>query len=497
MIGSLRGARPLPRLFRAAGALAVLAAAGPAAGSGPLELAAVIHVHSTFSTGRYTPGELAAKAKALGLDILVLTDHDRVAVEYGLPPFRRLFKLAWEHPSVLRIGPELYLEEIARLNAGPEGLRVIPGVQSSPFYFWSGSPWDGSLTAHNLHKELLLVGMTRPEDYRGLPILHNGFSPAPVRGRIAVFAAAAGFLVAAVLFFVRARGRTRRAAAVIALVGLAAVLDRHPFASSRHDPYRGDPGIGPYQEVIDYVGRRGGLVFWAHPESNYPVAGLRLGPVTLATGHYAGDLARAHGYTGFAALYGDTDTVAAAGGLWDAVLSAYCRGERAAPVFAVAEADFHAEAPGQALDTYLNILRAASRELPAVVEALRRGRFYAVEKGVGWRLVLSRFEVRDTASGRAAAAGDELAAAGPVRVALRIEASDGLPREAAVDLVRDGVRVEAIAGVLPIELETDGAALRPGRGYYRLAARGAAGGRLVSNPVFVRGPAEARCGGAS
>ena len=42
-----------------------------------------LHTHSVFSDGTYTPGELVAEAKSLGL-IVALTDHNTAA---GLPEF--------------------------------------------------------------------------------------------------------------------------------------------------------------------------------------------------------------------------------------------------------------------------------------------------------------------------------------------------------------------------------------------------------------------------
>ena len=41
-----------------------------------------LHLHSTFSDGMYTPQELAAMAKAAGITVVALTDHDTVT---GLP----------------------------------------------------------------------------------------------------------------------------------------------------------------------------------------------------------------------------------------------------------------------------------------------------------------------------------------------------------------------------------------------------------------------------
>ncbi len=123
----------------------LLLACGSAWAGGNGQLSAVIHVHSTFSSGRLSPAELVERARAESLDVLVLTDHDRVAMEYGLPPFRRLLKLGVEMKSVVGGGPERFLEEIARLNMGQSSVLLIPGVQSSPFYHWGGSPLQGEL----------------------------------------------------------------------------------------------------------------------------------------------------------------------------------------------------------------------------------------------------------------------------------------------------------------------------------------------------------------
>ena len=42
-----------------------------------------LHTHSVYSDGTYTPGEIVAEAKRLGL-IVALTDHNTAA---GLPEF--------------------------------------------------------------------------------------------------------------------------------------------------------------------------------------------------------------------------------------------------------------------------------------------------------------------------------------------------------------------------------------------------------------------------
>ena len=40
-----------------------------------------LHVHSTASDGTFTPSELVAEAKKVGLKAFALTDHDTVAGE--------------------------------------------------------------------------------------------------------------------------------------------------------------------------------------------------------------------------------------------------------------------------------------------------------------------------------------------------------------------------------------------------------------------------------
>jgi len=106
-----------------------------------IQLNGVIHVHSTFSSGRYSIEELVAKAGEKHLEVLVLTDHDLVAMEYGLFPFRNLIKKRVEKKSVSLAGPQMYLSEIQRLNKQQQSVLIIPGVQSSPFYYWKGNPF--------------------------------------------------------------------------------------------------------------------------------------------------------------------------------------------------------------------------------------------------------------------------------------------------------------------------------------------------------------------
>ena len=104
-----------------------------------IQLPGVVHVHTTYSSGSYSIEQLVSKAKDQNLEVLILTDHDLVVMEYGLPPLRNIIKKRKERKSVIQQGPRIYLAEIERQNNLQNDVILIPGVQSSPFYFWTGS----------------------------------------------------------------------------------------------------------------------------------------------------------------------------------------------------------------------------------------------------------------------------------------------------------------------------------------------------------------------
>jgi len=68
----------------------------------------------------------------------------------------------------------------------------------------------------------------------------------------------------------------------------------------KYDQYRGDLGALPYQDFIDYVNGRGGLVFWAHPEAEYT---LEANGVKFETKKHADALTETKNYTGFCVFY--------------------------------------------------------------------------------------------------------------------------------------------------------------------------------------------------
>lgn len=468
----------------AAGLLALFLFSNPAMAREYIQLSGVMHVHTTYSSGRYAIAELVAKAEEKKLDVLVLTDHDRVVMEYGLFPFRHLIKKREERNSVHLAGAANYLSEIKRLNTQQQSVLVIPGVQASPFYYWQGNPFGQGLTACDYRKELLLIGLTAPGDYHGLPQLHGGFSTRYVREllpRFLVFFAV--FLLSVYMAF--QKGKLRIGGLIIALLSIALMINHHPFKSSRFDPYHGDQGTAPFQEVIDYTKNRGGLVFWAHPESNYSKNGVRLGPIEMKTGHYPADLIESENYTGFAAMYGDSSSAANAGMHWDQILTDYCRGRRDQPVWAIAGADFHQEQKGFELDTFQTVFWVNDKRSSDVLQALEQGRLYAVRKSGASRLTLEQFQIMDNSTGNAAIMGEDIKVKGAPIIEGRLSAADRSRHAVTVSIIRGGQQAWTFEGQTPLDfhiVDQDG---WHGKTFYRLDVKGKTIGHLLSNPIFV------------
>jgi hypothetical protein len=449
-----------------------------------LQVPGVIHVQTSFdATGPYSLDQLVLMAKEKGLEVLIPADHDLQVMEYGILPFRNIIKKREQRGSVIKIGPEKYLDQINRVNRTQDDVLVIPGVQSSPFYYWSGSLLSKDLTAHNYRKELLLIGMKRPEDYRDLPLLHNGFSTRYTKlllPRSLIFMSALCIAV----YLTMHKGMIRILGGIIIILGIGLLVNHHPFQSSRFDSYHGDQGIKPYQELINYVNKRNGHVLWLHPESNYAVNRTQMGPVKLMTKHYPDDLIAARGYTGFEAIYGDNITATDPGKQWDRVLRAYCRGDREQPVWGVSGADFYGT-KGAKIDEFQTIFLILHKTSKAVLDALDKGRFYAVRKGKGPRLSLDRFQVKDDETGVSVISGQELDLEGFPLLDISLSASDNGRHPIKVSLIRGVEIMESFEGKTPLEIHFVDKEYQAGKTYYRLEVRGAKGGKLLSNPIFV------------
>ena len=447
-----------------------------------LQIPGVVHIHTTFSSGAHDMAEIVEMAKEVGVEALVFTDHDRVVMEYGVFPLRKIVRKRVEHPSVLQRGVENYLGAIEDLNRAQDDVVAIPGVQSSPFYYWTGNPFKEGLTAHDYRKEILVVGMTDPADYEKLPVLHNGLAWDFSRARSPAFLSALALFVFGAWMVLR--GRRKKTWTVLAVAALLAMLECHPFSASGFDPYHGDMGTAPYEEFIEFVRQRGALTFWSHPESSYSAQGRKMGPITLVTPPYSEDLIRVPEYTGFAALYGDSTTAEAPGMQWDVALTQFRFGERKKPVWTIAEADFHGQSQSDPLDRYLTVFLAEEKSQAAILKAMAEGRMYSVMKQGDARPVLEDFHLADASASGSAISGQTLEYRSFPEIRGKLSVSDSARHKVQLKVVKNGKVFRELEGDTPFEFGVFDDNPSYDTNFYRLEARIDKIGRILSNPVF-------------
>ena len=483
-------------MSRVAALLAVLAwaLAGDAA-EGLDRLPAVLHLHSDLSTGDFSLEQLTAMAEKQGIGALLLTENYLLRIEYGLPPFRALTRVVREERSVLDGGIDRYLARVAQLRATNPRVLIVPGVEVLPHYYWSGSPLALDTTVYNTQKNLLIFGVQDAAALRSLPVTGNpvgGYGWASVLDALpCVLVIPGAHLLTRKRRSLRKVGRVvvvvnrRRwlAGALLSGVGLLAVARAWPFTVDPYPPYS-DLGLTPHQDLIDYVDRLGGVTVWSFPEAR-DEGEQWFGPVRVAwhTSPYPDDLLRTARYTAFGAIYEDTTHVERPGGSWDRLLGQFASGERSRPAWGVGESGFHGFTAGKELGTVRTVFLVGERSERAVLDALKRGRMYAVQRQREAELVLTEFTVR---AGTATAMSGETLRAGEattLEVTVAVEATGGATSDVRVTLVRNGAVVGAWTGPSPIRTVHreifDGAPA-----FYRLDVRGP--GRLLSSPIFVR-----------
>jgi hypothetical protein len=494
-----------PRVRRALGWAAllgglILSGAGAAAAGETLSpLPALLHAHTTFSTGDLPLERLVEEARARGVQAILLTENYLLRVEYGLWPFRAATRVVREEPSVLSGGVEGYLALVAEARRRFPEMVIVPGVEVIPRYRWTGSLLTGTLTNHDLQKNLLVFGLSDPEALRRLPSTGNPHLAR--RTPLALLEALPGLLVLPGLWLLARPRRLRRrvgpvivtvrqrrwlGGTLLVLVGALALARAFPFAEDPWSPYRPEPDLGAHQALIDHVEARGGVTVWSFPEardaSDLSVLGLT---VRVRTEPHGDDLARTFRYTAFGGLYEDTTRIATPGGLWDYLLGKYLAGERTRPPWIVAESGFHGFMGGKRLGGIQTVFLVAERNEAGILGSFKAGRMYALSRTPALGLGLAAFAVRQGAV--EAGMGETLPAVPgrPLEVRVRLEASDGGGHPLRAILVRNGQVAQLWSGQTPFEaVHREPAPAEPSS--YRLMVRGAVPHQILTNPVFVR-----------
>lgn len=472
----------LPILFPPASAAAAPPASAPTQEYMPFP--ALIDLRTTFSDGEYDPDTLVQMALSKGFEIVFFNDHDRVALEYGLPPFLNWLKIRKELNSINVAGADRYLRTLKGLRKVHPQTVLIPGTESTPFYFWTGSPLAGTLTANDPERRILTMGLEKPEDYETLPVLHNRPYGIQLRDKLpALFAFGLAFLIGLYLLF--HRGVWRLAGFIFALLGAGLFANTLCARPSPFDAYHGRQGAAPYQLFIDAVNQKGGLTFWNYPETR---SGMRpLGPIHVNTPPYPDMLLETKNYTGFAALYGDTITITEPGNVWDIILKEYCGGFRSRPPWGIATADYHKEGgAGQKLGDFQTVLWLKEKSTRSVLDALRTGRMYACQGRYPEIPRLDEFSVTGADGGAPprAISGEELSLPRNPRIRIRLSGGEEGKHEVQVRLIRSGTLIQTFVGTLPLDIDYVDEWEAPGeRIYYRMDMSGH--GKIVSNPIFV------------
>ena len=80
------------------------------------QISGLIDLRSTYSDGAYDIESLVSMAKNRGFEVLIINDHDRMVMEYGLSPFRNLIKRKVELSSINKNGAKAYLDSIKKVQ---------------------------------------------------------------------------------------------------------------------------------------------------------------------------------------------------------------------------------------------------------------------------------------------------------------------------------------------------------------------------------------------
>jgi len=397
-------------------------------------------------------------------------------------------------PSVLEYGIERYLDEIAAAQRRHPKLIILPGIEVAPYYYWTGSLVGQTLTMHNAQRNLLVLGLTKPEDYRSLPVSGN---PGSYRldWRVAVNGAPILLVVPAVLLWMPCRRASdrrslrRSAACVLIVLAVALVANAWPLSQPAFSSYDERLGYRPYQALIDDVVGKGGLVFWSMTEARdfHEYAAGALGTVTVKTEPHPEALLMTRGYTGFGGLYQDGRRNIEPGELWDRLLQLPISERRPTPVL-IGELAFHGLSDaGKDLHRLVTALWVKERTAAGVLEALRSGHAYAVGEGDHHvQLRLDEFRVLCQGGAKSASVGDRLDPAGArdLVVQLSVTARDRGRHPVKVRVIRSGHVLAELSGETPFRFDWPDSTVPTAEPMtYRVEITGS--GELLSNPIVV------------
>lgn len=451
------------------------------------QLVGVTDLRTTFSTGCHNLDELAAMAIQRNIDVLVVADHDRNSLEYGFLPLQNLLKYKISGPSVLSNGATNYLKAFDEIKRKYTDLIVIPAVESAPFYYWTGS-FFSELQANKWENRIMVVGMTKPAHFEGLPNVNSSLSAKYIWK---FFPKGIPFLVSMVLgmllFFTK--GIFKKLGILIVLLNFLLIINYYALRGSQFDQYHGDQGKAPWQETINYANKIGALTFWNRLELS---TGLKKsGPINIRTNPHPEDLLETYGYTGFQAVYNNKTHVIDPGREWDIVLKQYIDGNRKRPPWSIGGNNYHCEGEhGKKLTDIMTVFLVKEKTRENVLHAMKNGKMYALQRSGSFRLSLDNFSVFDQESKNIAISGDKISTNNNPVVSFEISTIPERNKEIEIHLIRSGQLIKTFHGQTPFKMAYKDNYFRGGEKiYYRLKiSRSSSEDHIISNPIFVRFP---------
>lgn len=457
----------------------------------------IMHVHTAFSSGRYSLPELTDIAAGKGVDAVFLSDALTESIEFGLFPLRHIFWASKQHLSVLKTGPRRYLEAIKAENQRQDQVLYVPGVELMPRFYWEGSLLKRNLVVNDHQRNLVVMGTDDPAFLETLPVA-NGFLPRRDTGWIILTRLCLVLFLAAVLSIpflapLLARrsgysvGEIRRSLLLGLVTPLAVVTVLLNILLSfipRFDIYDSADLPLHEQEIIDVLNAKNLPHFWAHPEESdvHELKVLGFG-FRAYTRPYPDMLLQTKEFTGFAGLNEGRDGQVQAGSFWDTVLNDYILGRRKKPAWCYGEMLYHYEGQaGKSLDNVETMVWADDRSAANLLESLRSGLFYARRNRAGQALSLGVWKIGDAESGQT------LQATG-ASVHLSLGVSARMPGEKLeVLIIRGGelLRKDTLTAPFEIDLEDTLPASALTGTFYRAVIIGRQPLRLITNPIFVQ-----------
>ena len=459
-----------------------------------MELKCIVHIHSDMSSGTYSLPELTETARNYGIDVLFLTDSLTQSIEYGLPPWRHILWAGHSRPSILTLGPKRYLAAIQRENDRQSDVLYIPGAEICPRIYWTGSMARKNLTCHDHQKNLLVLGTHDPKFLRRIPECIGytwGRHPFWVLVTRLIVILLVALLYAMIILPRRLAKKTgypyqriRMSMLMTLVLPVAIAMLTIDLLATRHREFQiygsDDPPGSHDQAVVDHVQKPGLISLWAHPEApDHHEFGFAKYGFTAKTDPYPGILLGTSGYTGFGGVSEGQNKLIEPDNVWDRVLLDYVRGHRKDPAWCFGEMLYHYE--GQArkkMNNVETVVWAAGKTEPAILDALRNGRFYSRRNHNDQSLILKNWQVSSAFS------GDTLKeSAGEPVVAFEVDSAR--PGETVeIILVSNGTVLRQVKGKTPCSLTFTDPDSSGAHRYYRVLVKGKYPLKLVTNPIF-------------